>query len=124
MFAEMRLAATLQSMTRGPGALAAREALAMATRDGARALGLQGELGSIEIGKRADLLSIDRDRPHLVPSPDPFSTIVYSARASDVRTTIVDGEILVDDFRLAREDSAAIAAEARREAEALARRAF
>jgi 5-methylthioadenosine/S-adenosylhomocysteine deaminase len=124
MFTEMRLAATLQAMSRGPGALRARDVLAMATREGARALGLMDELGSIEAGKRADLVMIDRDRPHLAPRPDPVSTIVYAARASDVRTTIVDGEVLVDDFCLVREDSLLIAADARREADALARRAF
>ena len=111
-------------MTRGPGALPARDVLAMATREGARALGSIDELGSIEAGKRADVVIVDRDRPHVTPNPDPYSTIVYAARASDVRTTVVDGEILVDDFRLAREDASAIAAEARREAAALARRAF
>ena len=124
MFTEMRLAATLQAVTRGPGTLSARDALAMATREGARALGLADELGSIEVGKRADLIVIDRDRLHLSPQPDPFSTIVYAGRPTDVRTTIVDGERLVDDFRLVREDPAAIAATARHEAEALAARAF
>ena len=80
----------------------------MATREGARALGLDDEIGSIETGKRADLILVDRDRPHLATSPDPFSAIVYAARPSDVRTTIVDGEILVDDFRLVRADPSEI----------------
>ncbi len=124
MFTEMRLAATLQAVTRGPGALTARDALAMATREGARALGLANEIGSIEPGKRADLAVVDRDRPHLATSPDPYSAIVYAARPSDVRTTIVDGQVLVDHFKLVREDAVAIAREARREAEALAARAF
>jgi 5-methylthioadenosine/S-adenosylhomocysteine deaminase len=124
MFTEMRLAAALQAVSRGPGALPAREVLAMATREGARALGMVDELGSIAAGKRADLVLIERDRPHLAPRPDPYSTLVYAARPSDVRTTIVDGEVLVDDFRLVREDTSLIAADARREADALARRAF
>jgi 5-methylthioadenosine/S-adenosylhomocysteine deaminase len=124
MFAEMRLAATLQAARHRPGVLGARDVLAMATREGARALGLEDELGSIAIGKRADLIIVDRDRAHLATSPDPFSALVYSARPTDVRTTIVDGEILVDDFRLTREDASLIAHEARREAEALAARAF
>lgn len=124
MFAEMRLAAGLQAVTRGPGALPAREVLQMATREGARALGLEAEIGSIERGKRADLIIIDRDRPHLATGPDPFSTVVYAARPSDVRTTIVDGEILVDRFRLTRVDADAIAADARAQAKALAGRAF
>ena len=52
----------------------------MATREGARALGLQDDIGSIEVGKRADLIVIDRDRPHLATAPDPISAIVYAAR--------------------------------------------
>ena len=124
MFAEMRLAATLQAVARGPGALAARDVLWMATREGARALGLDAEIGSIETGKRADFILVDRDRLHLATSPDPFSALVYAARPNDVRTTVVDGEILVDDFRLVRADASEISSEARREAEALAARAF
>ena len=71
----------------------------MATREGARALGLEAEIGSIEAGKRADLILIDRHQPHLALATDPYSTIVYAARGTDVRTTIVDGQVLVDDFR-------------------------
>ncbi len=62
MFDEMRLAATLQAARSGPGALPAREVLAMATREGAAALGLQDEIGSIEPGKRADLILVRRGR--------------------------------------------------------------
>jgi 5-methylthioadenosine/S-adenosylhomocysteine deaminase len=96
MFDEMRLAALLQAVRSGPGSLPARDALWLATRGGAQALGLGSELGSIEPGKRADLIVVDCDRPHLVPGDDPCSTVVYAARGSDVRTTIVDGQLLVD----------------------------
>ena len=96
MFEEMRLAAMLQSVRLVPGALTARDALWMATRAGARTLGLESEIGSIETGKKADVILVSRRRPHLAPDVDPFSTLVYAARGSDVRTTIVDGEILVD----------------------------
>lgn len=123
MFDEMRLAATLQAVRRQPGVLPARKVLWMATRAGARTLGLEHEIGSIEPGKRADLIVVDRDRPTLAPGPDPFSTLVYAARGSDVRTTIVDGEVLVDDFTPLRVDRAEVAAEARRAAGELARRA-
>ena len=95
----------------------------MATRAGARTLGLEHEIGSLEPGKRADLIVVDRDRPHLAPGPDPYSTLVYAARGSDVRTTIVDGELLVDDFAPVRVDRAEIAAEARSAAQELAARA-
>jgi 5-methylthioadenosine/S-adenosylhomocysteine deaminase len=117
MFEEMRLAAVLQSVRVRPGALSARDALWMATREGARALGLDQEIGSIEVGKRADLILVDGR------GPDPYSTVVYACRGVNVRATIVDGEVLVDDFRPVRWDSARIAATARAEAAALAGRA-
>ncbi len=123
MFEEMRLAALLQATRKGPGALPAREVVAMATREGARALGLEREIGSIEIGKRADLVVVDRDRPHLAPGPDPYSMLVYSCRGSDVRSTIVDGEILVHDFAPVGLDPGEVAREARQAARDLAVRA-
>ena len=108
MFDEMRLAATLQAMRKAPGVLPARDVVWMATREGARALGLEGEIGSIEPGKRADLLLIDRAAPHLAPGADPWSTIVYAARGTDVRSVVVDGEVLVHDFALTRMDAAEV----------------
>jgi 5-methylthioadenosine/S-adenosylhomocysteine deaminase len=123
MFDEMRLAALLQASRQRPGAMVAREVLWMATRAGARTIGLEAEIGSIEPGKRADLIVIDRDRPHLATGPDPYSTLVYSARGSDVRTTIVGGEVLVDDFAPVRLDRAEVVAAARLAARALAARA-
>ena len=123
MFDEMRLAAALQAMRKGPGTLPAAQVLAMATRGGARTLGLEHEIGSVEPGKRADLIVVDRERLHLTPGPDPYSTLVYAARGSDVRTTIVDGEVLVDGFAPTRVDRAEVAAEARDAAGALAARA-
>jgi 5-methylthioadenosine/S-adenosylhomocysteine deaminase len=123
MFEEMRLAAILQAMRKEPGVLPARDVLWMATRAGARTLGLEQEIGSLEVGKRADVIVVDRDRPHLAPGPDPYSTLVYAARGSDVRTTIVDGDVLVDDFLPVRVDRAQISAEARSAAHDLAARA-
>jgi 5-methylthioadenosine/S-adenosylhomocysteine deaminase len=123
MFDEMRLAATLQAVRQAPGALPARDVVWMATREGARALGLEAEVGSIEVGKRADLTLIDRDRPHLTPAADPWSTIVYSARGTDVRTVLVDGEVLVHDFALTREDESEVVQTARAAAGELASRA-
>jgi 5-methylthioadenosine/S-adenosylhomocysteine deaminase len=123
MFDEMRLAATLQSMSHGPGSLPARDVLWMATRDGARTLGLDHEIGSIEPGKRADLIVVDRDRPHLQTDRDPWSTLVYAARGPDVRLTMVDGEILVRDFSLTRLDGPEIVRTARDAAHELATRA-
>ena len=123
MFEEMRLAALLQATRRTPGALNARQALTMATRSGARALGLDAEVGSVEVGKRADVIVVDATRPHLVPAQDVYSTLVYAARGSDVRTTVVDGEVLVDDFRPKRVDLLELRATAEAEARALAERA-
>ena len=94
-----------------------RDAVHMATRAGARALGLEHEIGSIEAGKRADLILV------AAQGPDPYSTIVYASRGTDVRTTIVDGEVLIDDFRPVRWDSGQLSASAREEARALAGRA-
>ena len=124
MFDEMRLAAMLQAMRKQPGILPARDVLWMATRAGARTLGRETEIGSLEPGKRADLIVVDRDRPHLAPGPDPYSTLVYAARGSDVRTTIVDGELLVDEFAPVRVDRVEVAVEARAAAVALASRAL
>ena len=123
MFDEMRLAATLQGVRLGPGALPARDALWMATREGARALGMDAAIGSIEPGKRADLILIERDRPHLAPDADPWSTLVYAARGPDVRLVMVDGEILVNDFELSRIDRGDVTAEARRAGIELVKRA-
>jgi len=123
MFEEMRLAALLQATRRSPGAVTARDALTMATRAGAKTLGMEAELGSIEAGKRGDVIVVDRDRLTLAPDVDPYSTLVYAARGTDVRTTIVGGEVLIDEFVPVRVDAAAVAAEARAQARALAARA-
>ena len=122
MFDEMRLAATLQAMRLGPGALPARDVVWMATREGARALGLDAEIGSIEAGKRADMILVDTRHPHLAPSPDPWSTLVYTARGTDVRAVLVDGELLVDDFGLTHMDGREVAESGRAAAAELAAR--
>jgi 5-methylthioadenosine/S-adenosylhomocysteine deaminase len=123
MFEEMRLAATLQAVRREPGALPARDVVWMATREGARTLGLEAEIGSIEAGKRADLILIDRHRLHSAPDADPWSTVVYAARGTDVRLTMIDGEVLVENGALVGHDEHAIAAEGRAAARVVATRA-
>lgn len=124
MFDEMRLAALLQAVRVRPGALTARDALWMATREGARALGLEEEIGSIEVGKRADLIVVDNRAPHVSPGVDPYSTLVYATRGTDVTTTLVDGEVLMEDGRFATLDVETVTHDARREAKALFERAF
>jgi cytosine/adenosine deaminase-related metal-dependent hydrolase len=123
MFQEMRLAATLQAMRAGPGALPAREVLAMATRCGAAALGLEREIGQVAPGFRADLILVRRGQPHQAPAPDPYATLVYATRPSDVRTVLVDGEILIAEGVPTRWDPAQLVATAGSEARALAARA-
>jgi 5-methylthioadenosine/S-adenosylhomocysteine deaminase len=99
-FWELRLAALLQKARGGPKALPALAALRMATRHGARALGLD-KVGSLAVGQRADLILLDTHRPHLHPEAgDLASRVVYSARSADVHTVIVDGRVLVEDAKL------------------------
>jgi len=83
-----------------PTALPAPEALALATRLGARVLGLEGEVGALAPGLQADLVVIDLDRPHLTPLYDPYSHLVYAATGGDVATVMVAGRLLVEDRRL------------------------
>ena len=112
MFQEMRLAATLQAMRHGPGALTARDAVHMATREGARAIGQDAELGSIEPGKRADVIIVRADGLHQQPASDPYSTLVYASRATDVRATIVGGDVVWHDGALSWGEPRAIAEDA------------
>jgi 5-methylthioadenosine/S-adenosylhomocysteine deaminase len=114
MFDEMRLAAALQSVRCGPGRLAAADVVAMATRDGARALGLLEEIGTIEPGKRADLIVVGMSAARQTPVYDPVSHLVYTTRGDDVQTTIVNGRVLMRDRKMLSLDEAAVLAEARR----------
>jgi 5-methylthioadenosine/S-adenosylhomocysteine deaminase len=112
-FAEMRLAALVQKPRLGPDALPAAQVLELATLGGARALGLEQEIGSIEVGKKADLVVLDLSAPHAQPeSADLVSRIVYSARAPDVRHVIVDGKVVVKDGKLRTANVEEIAREA------------
>jgi 5-methylthioadenosine/S-adenosylhomocysteine deaminase len=69
----------------------------MATAGGASVLGLENEIGTLEEGKRADIIVVDLEAPHLQPLYDPYSTLVYSAGGSDVKDVIVDGRVLMKD---------------------------
>jgi 5-methylthioadenosine/S-adenosylhomocysteine deaminase len=123
MFQEMRLAATLQAMRSGPGALTSHDAVWMATREGARAVGAEAELGSIEPGKRADVIVVSADGLHQQPGRDPYSVLVYASRPTDVRATIVDGHLVAADGELAWADRRDIALEAATAARTLISRA-
>jgi cytosine/adenosine deaminase-related metal-dependent hydrolase len=80
-----------------PGSVTAQDALDMITIEAARTIGRADELGSIETGKRADLVLVDTDSPHLTPSPNPIDAVVYGANGSDVDTVFCEGKRVVDD---------------------------
>lgn len=123
MFTEMRTAALLQKALHGPEVLPAARALRMATIDGARTMGLDKSIGSIEVGKRADMIVVDLNQTHSTPASDVVSALVYSAQSTDVRTTIIDGEIVMRDRELLTMNEAKMIEAANREADVLAKRA-
>jgi len=122
-FTEMRTAALLQKMRYGAQKLTALDAFQMATWQGARALGLEHEIGSLEVGKAADIAVVTIDTLHAAPHPDPLSALVYAAMASDVRHVVIAGQVVVRNGALTTLDAAETRARARREFAALAARA-
>ena len=104
-FVEMRAAALIQKgRLLSPTVMPAPTVFELATLQGASALGLEDEIGSIEPGKKADLVFLDFDYPHTVPHTDVYSTLVYSAGRENVETVIVDGELLYEDGHFTRFD--------------------
>jgi cytosine/adenosine deaminase-related metal-dependent hydrolase len=77
-------------------------------------MGLEDQVGSIEVGKKADFILIDMDKPHLTPAPDPVSTIVYAALGSDVDTVVIDGQIVMENRKVLTLDEETVVGEARR----------
>jgi len=114
MFEAMRIAAFLQKVTTmDPAVVPAAEAFAMGTLGGARALGMGDEIGSLEVGKKADVIVVDLSQAHIRPINSIVNNLVYSASAaSDVETVIVDGTIVVEDRRLLSCDEQEVIAEA------------
>ncbi len=113
LFEEMDLAAKLQKVTSGdPRALSAEQTLAMATREGARALGLASKIGSLEAGKEADWIAVDLSDAHALPLFNVYSQLVYALKASDVRDVMVRGRLLMKDRQMLTLDTPAIAAKA------------
>jgi 5-methylthioadenosine/S-adenosylhomocysteine deaminase len=123
MFTEMRTAALVQKALHGPEVLAAERVLRMATIDGARALGLESEVGSLEVGKRADVAIVRLDRLHTAPEADVVSSLVYAATASNVQSVIIDGREVMRDRTLLTLEEAEVIAEANADAELLMGRA-
>ncbi|MEU8887888.1 amidohydrolase [Streptomyces sp. NPDC048442] len=107
----IRQAALVHKAGGDPTAVNAEQAVRMATVEGARALGLADQLGSLEPGKRADLIVLDTGRPHLTPRHDPYAMLAYAAQSSDVRDTVVDGRVLMRDRVLLTLDEAAVRAD-------------
>ncbi len=101
LFSEMDMAAKLHKVIcMDPCVMDARTCLKMATIEGARAIGLGLQIGSIERGKQADIIVVDVKKPHMVPMYDPYSSLVYSAKSSDVSWVMVDGIIRVREGKL------------------------
>jgi len=120
---EMRHAALLAKRNDDTTALPAPTVLHMATLDGARALGLDAEIGSLEVGKRADLLVVALDNPHQEPGGGPIARLVYATQSRDVRHVVVDGKVRVYDGQLVGVDREAMLHRARHEAARVAARA-
>ena len=122
---ELRLAALLQKLRHGPDAFGGLDALRLATSEGARALGLDGELGSLTAGRLADVVVLDGRRPELwaAPQADPHDVVAFSGARAAVRHVLVGGELLVEDGRLTRLDLAEIRRQSELHLAALLRRA-
>ena len=110
LLAEARLAALVGKMRADdPEALPVEQMVRMLTIDGARALGLDGLIGSVEVGKRADLVVFDANRLEATPAHDPPANLIYSLGPRSVRDVLVDGQLLVREGKLTRDDEAALA---------------
>ena len=123
MWDEMRTASLLQKVATGDASvLPAYETLRMATVGGACAVGMEGELGVVAPGARADLILVDMGGPHWAPGNDPIAGLVYNAKSTDVDTVLVDGRILVERGELIGTDTVALVREASRRVERIERR--
>lgn len=115
MIEVMRLAVCAARITAGdPNAANAAQALEMATIDGAQALGMQDQIGSIECGKKADLIVLDYLKPHLVPVRDPIANLVHNGLGSDVRQVYIDGRLVIDNGQHTEFDTNGLLREAQR----------
>ena len=123
MIRDMRLASYLACLReKDPTVVPAETVLEMATINGAKAMGLVDQIGSIEVGKRADFILIDMDAPHLTPAWDPVSTIAYAATGADVDTVVVDGRTVMEHRQLRTLDEQAILENVRSRYRAVAER--
>ena len=115
MFEEIKLTAYLQKgLNFNPTVITAEDVLKMATIEGARVLGIDSEVGSIEVGKKADIIIIDLNKPHLCPVHNIYSTLAYSVNGADVETTIIDGKIVMENRQIVNVDEQEIINECNR----------
>lgn len=123
MLRDLRLVSYLANLKESdPTAVPAETVLEMATINGARAMGLEDQIGSIEPGKQADFIVINMDAPHLTPAWDPVSTIVYAACGTDVNTVVIGGELVMHNRKVLTLDEAAILEDINRRYREVARR--
>ncbi|MBX3212913.1 MAG: amidohydrolase family protein [Labilithrix sp.] len=120
---ELRHAALLAKVRTGVTTLPAQKALELATIEGARALGIDGEVGSLEVGKRADLVVVRMDGPHIEPGGDAWSRLAYGCTSRDVTHVLVDGELIVRNGEHTRLDHDRVLSRARSQAKRLVARA-
>jgi len=124
MIAILKLTALLQKVNAlDPTAITAEKVLEMATIEGAQCIGLEGMIGSIEPGKKADLMLIDPWKPNTIALHDPVSSLVYSCTQENVHTVVVNGKVVMENRELKTVDEMATLGEAQRAAEALLERA-
>lgn len=124
MVRDLRIAChTARMREKDSGALSPEQALELATINGAKAMGIADQVGSIEAGKRADFIVIDTDKPHLQPIWNPVAAIVFSALGSDVDTVVIDGQVIMQGRKVLTLDEETILAEVRQRQKALAERA-
>ncbi len=120
MFKEMTVCSFAQKVNAmDPTVLPAETVLQMATINGARALHWDDEIGTLEVGKKADIILVDLDKPHFAPWNNSVSDLVYAAQGGDVKATIVNGKILMKDYEVLTMDTEKIMAEATRIARAV-----
>jgi len=96
LFSDMRACALMHKVNNfDPTAISAKEVVKMATMGGAKAIGMEKEIGSLEVGKKADIITINLNKPHLMPIYDPYSHLVYCVNGEDVENVIVNGKVIM-----------------------------
>ncbi len=124
MIRDMRWASYIhKARALDPTVMPAEAALEMATINGAKAMGLADQIGSLEVGKKADFIVLDMDKPHLTPNPNPVSTVVYAATGADVDTVVIDGQVIMQGRKVLTMDEERILHEARERAQKVYERA-